>query len=172
MEERYSRCLVLVAGDLTRGAEDALALREAGARVTVAGLCTADVRRRLKAAGIDTSGLARSRRAAAEAAARNTGGCDAVLFAEGAWKELMEEVRYAEQDAAMADGRGLIPMIDSSAGDFGFLRSPGERAVFTLARAVGMDFERAKAFAAERTGGHEKENHQAGRGRRGRKTDT
>jgi hypothetical protein len=168
MTERFPKCLVLVVSDFRKGFGEVLALRTFGARVLAAGLGSAAVKRRLEECGVGASGIERSKRSAAEAAALRAGGCDAVLFAAGAWEAAIHEVRDAEQQAAIADGRRMIPLLDQSDKRYRFLRTPKNWALFTLARAAGADFEAAREFATERKRGHQKKDPVSGRGRRNR----
>ena len=168
MTERFPKCLVLVVSDFRKGFDEVLALRTFGARVLAAGLGSAAVKRRLEECGVGASGIERSKRSAGEAAAFRVGGCDAVLFTAGAWKAAIDEVRDAEQQAAIADGRRMIPLVDQNDKRYCFLRTSKEWALFTLARAAGADFEAAREFTTERKRGHQKKDPVSGRGRRDR----
>jgi hypothetical protein len=168
MRDSFSRRLVLVVGDFSRGLDEVLALQSFGARVLAAGLGTAPAKRLLEAVGVSSLGIERSKRAATEAAASSVGGCDAVLFLQGVWREAVEQVRDAETQAAIADGRRMIPLVEQGDGRYRSLRSPREWAAFTLARAVGADPETAKEFAADEKRGHKKENSETGRRRSNR----
>lgn len=168
MTERFTRLLVLAVGDFRQGLDEVLALRNLGARVLAAGLGGREVKRRLEENGLSTLGIERSKRAAAEAAGIRAGGCDAVLFTAGAWKAAIEAVWDAEQQAALADGRRMIPLLDQGDERYRFLRTPEQWAAFTLARASGADLEKAKKFAIGTKRGHQKKDTQArgGRGNR------
>lgn len=168
MNERFSRCLVLVVADFNRSAAEVLALRDLGARVLVAGLGTKSVRKLLEEHGVDTAAVGRSKKDIPDVATWMSGGCDAVFFAAGDWKAAVEAVRDAEQQSAIADGRRMIPILEWGDRRYRFLRTPEQWAAFTLARAAGADMESAKEFARRQRRGHEKKDSDAGRGRRDR----
>jgi hypothetical protein len=125
---------VLLVGDFRQGAPEVLSMRASGARVFVAGMASAAVRKQMEAAGVAISGLVRSRKAVLEAALERMGGCDAVLVATPGWQEELEALRRAELEAAVTDGRRMIPI---------------------LARD---DKETARKSAKQHSGGHTKQN--------------
>lgn len=166
MNDRFSRCLVLVVGDFNRNTAEVLALREFGAGVLAVGTGSAAVRKRLEKAGITARGVGRTKKAVVDAAAQRVGGCDAVLVCDGGWKAVVNEVRDVERQAAIADGRRMIRILECDDPRLGFLRGPRAWAAFTLACAIGVDLEAAKSFAAEQEErGHQSKDPDAGAGR-------
>jgi hypothetical protein len=168
MIERFSRCLILVVGDFNRGADEVLVMRDLGANVLAAGFASAKVKRNLQEHGVGVLGLERSKRAAEEAASLRVGGCDAVLFTATAWPQVIEHVKDAEQQTAIADGRAMIPLIQQTDSRYRFLRQPADWAVFTLARAAGADIDATKGLIREYRRGQQKKNTKTAGGSRNR----
>lgn len=153
MVERFGRCRIAVIADFRLGEEEAMTLREHGAETLAVGLAGAETRKRLEAAGIDVTGIRRSRRAVLQAAVECLGAVDAVLFGPGEWEAEFRAVREAEREAAYTDGRFMLPVVAEVEG----LQTARARALFVLARAAGASAAKALEFAGKRASGHQKQ---------------
>jgi hypothetical protein len=158
VRERFPRCAIVVVGDCDRDAGALLALREFGARVYAVGLARAERKRDLQRAGVDVSGIVRSRTQVLGAALDRLGVADAIVFLPSEWNAEREEILEQERELAAADGRSLRPLLSLDDPRFGFARSTAELAVFALARAAGADFETAKEFSNGYSSGHTDKN--------------
>jgi len=164
MLEWAPRYLVMVVGDFNRSMAEIVALREMGARVLPVGIGSAVVKRQLEAQEVETSSVGRSKRAMPQAASDAIGGCYAALFLDGDWTNAIAAVTDVEQEFAIADGRGMMPLLDQRDVRYKFLKTPGDWAAYVLARAAGMNNERAKEFVKEQRG-HKRKDRNAGASR-------
>jgi hypothetical protein len=158
LRDRFPRCAIVVIGDCDRDAGALLVLREFGARVYAVGLARAERKRELLRAGVDVSGIVRSRTQVLGAALDRLGVADAIVFLPGEWNPEREEVLEQERELAAADGRSLRPLLSLDDPRYDFARSAAQLAVFALARAAGADFDPAKEFSNRYSSGHTDKN--------------
>jgi hypothetical protein len=167
------RSVVLVVADFGRDAGEVRALAALGGRVEAAGLGGEAERKLLAALGVDAEGVSDAREPVVEAALDRLGRCDVVLFGAGEWREERAEIFDAERELAIADGRGLRPLVARGEEGYAFLGSAAEAAAFALALAAGAGIEAAKKFARrardkEQKRGHQDQDREPAGGGRGR----
>lgn len=149
---------MLVVGDFRGRYAEALALRELGARVFVAGVARAADKRVLEQAGVAVSGLVRTRKQVLCEAVDRTGGCDVTLVIDPEWDCEYQAIVEIETERAVMDGRPRVPIFKMGDERYDFLKTPVEWAAYAAALAAGARTDVAKEFATGQSVGHTNKN--------------